>query len=77
MERLLDYIINSLLGNSYNVSPREIGYDGKTSQWRVTFENSVNLYFDEKDVKVLRFMVEMNDDPLTTVRIEKLLTKLV
>lgn len=77
MENLLEYVVYALLGHTYVVSPREVGYKGTISQWRVTFENRVNLIFDEKDVKVLRFMVETSSDEETVERISKLLTYFV
>ena len=77
MEKLLDYVIYALLGYNYTVGRRCIGYDGKTSQWTVRFEECVTLIFDENDVKVLRFMVETSEDPDTVERISKLLTYFV
>lgn len=77
MEYLLEYVVFALLGHTYVVSPREVGYKETIWQWRVTFENRVNLIFDEKDVKVLRFMVETSSDEETVERISKLLTYFV
>lgn len=77
MENLLDYVIYALLGHNYEVGRRSIGHDGKTSQWMVTFEDNVQLVFDERDVRVLKFMVETSEDVDTIVRIKKLLTYFV
>lgn len=77
MENLLEYVIYALLGHNYKVGRRSIGYDGKTSQWLIVFEEDVRLIFDENDVKVLRFIVETSKDPDTVERISKLLTYFV
>lgn len=77
IENLLEYVIYALLGYSYVVSPRDYAYDGKICQWRVTFENRVDLIFDENDRKVLQFMVETSGDPDAVERISKLLTYFV
>ena len=77
MEILLEYVIYALLGHNYEVGRRCIGLDGKTSQWMVTFEDNVRLVFDERDVRVLKFMVETSEDADTIARITKLLTYFV
>ena len=77
MENLLEYVIYALLGHNYEVGRRSIGADGKTSQWMVTFEDNVRLVFDERDVRVLKFMVETSKDADTIERITKLLTYFV
>lgn len=77
MENLLEYVIYALLGHNYEVGRRCILPDGKTSQWVVTFEDNVNIVFDERDVRVLKFMVETSKDVDTIVRITKLLTYFV
>lgn len=69
MEILLDYVIYALLGHSYSVSPRRLGFNGNIYQWTVTFEENVYLVFDEADVRVLRSMAETSRDPDTIERI--------
>lgn len=77
MENLLEYVIYALLGHNYKVERRSIGYDGKTSQWMITFENNVRLIFDEKDVCTLEFMQETTEDTDVRERIGKLLKSIV
>lgn len=77
MENLLEYVIYALLGHNYEVGRRSIGHDGKTSQWMVTFEDNVRFIFDERDVRVLKFMAETSEDADTIERITKLLTYFV
>lgn len=74
MENLLEYVIYALLGHNYEVGRRCIGPDGKTSQWIVTFEDNVRLVFDERDVRVLKFIVETSEDADTVERITILLS---
>lgn len=77
MENLLEYVIYALLGHNYEVGDRSLSYDGRTSQWMVTFEKNVCLIFDEKDVCTLEFMQETTEDHDVRDRIAELLKRIV
>lgn len=73
MENLLNYVLSSLLGYDYYVSPRELGVYTNRYQWTVVFSNQMRLIFDEHDVSVLRYMVATSSDTEYVERISKLL----
>lgn len=77
MENLLIYVISTLLGYDYSVSPRQLSEYTNRYQWIVRFADRVNIVFDDHDVKVLQFMKEMSNDDAEIERISKLLTYLV
>ena len=73
MENLLKYVICALLGHNYEVGVRSLSYDGRTSQWMVTFEGNVRLIFDENDIRVLEFLKETTKDTDDRERLSNLL----
>lgn len=77
MENLLEYVIYALLGHNYEVGARSLSYDGRTSQWMVTFEGNVRLIFDRNDVFTLEFMKMTTEDPDVRERIGELLKRFV
>lgn len=77
MENLLEYVIGTLLGYDYCVSPRQMSEYTKRYQWIVTFDDRIRLVFDAKDIVVLRYMVDLSNDDEDAERITKLLTYLV
>ena len=76
MEKLLDYILYALLGHDYQVRYNGKSFSGRHT-WVVVFEENVYISLDERDIPIIRFMVDnLVEDPESIYRYNHLLEQL-